>query len=235
MSKKLTTEEFIEKSKKIHGDKYDYFLVEYVNYNTKIKIICHKHGIFNQSSSHHLNGMGCQKCFGGIRLTLKEFISNSKKVHGNKYDYSLVEYKNARTKVKIICKKHGVFEQVPQHHITGVGCPSCRESKGEKILVDILDKMNIKYVREKRFKECRYKNPLPFDFYLSELNTCIEYDGEQHFRLYKKFGGKEALEKQIIKDQIKNQFCLDNGIKLIRIRYDDNIDEKITVLVLLRS
>lgn len=228
--KNKTTENLIIEFKKIHKNRYDYRLVKYINSKLKIKIICKEHGIFEQSVSCHLKGCNCPKCVGGIKHTKEQFIEKSIKIHKNKYNYSLVEYKNARTKVKIICEKHGIFEQVPQHHITGVGCPSCCESKGEKKLIEILEKFNIKYFREKRFKDCRYKNPLPFDFYLPKQNICIEYDGEQHFRKYQKFGGQNSLEKQKIKDSIKTNFCLENNIKLIRIKYDENIQEKLSLI-----
>ena len=114
--KKLTKENFINKAKEVHHNKYDYSLVEYKNSKTKIKIICPKHGIFEQRPGMHLIGQGCPYCSG--RIISKEFVINkAKEVHHNKYDYSLVEYKNLQTKVKIICPKHGVFEQKPFNHL----------------------------------------------------------------------------------------------------------------------
>jgi len=120
--KKLTTEEFIEKARKIHGDKYNYSLVEYKSTKTKVKIICKEHGIFKQRPDSHISGQSCPKCGGTKKLTTDEFIEKSKKIHGNKYDYNLVEYKNNTTKVKIICSQHGIFEQKPQEHLRGCGC-----------------------------------------------------------------------------------------------------------------
>ena len=112
---KLTKDEFIAKAKAVHGDKYDYSLVEYVNAFTPVKIICPKHGVFEQKPTTHLSGYGCQQCGKesariSIASTLEQFINAAKKVHGDKYDYSLVEYKNNHTPVKIICPIHGVFE-----------------------------------------------------------------------------------------------------------------------------
>ena len=156
-----------------------------------------------------------------------KYINEVSKFHNFYYDYSLVIYKNAHTKIKIICPVHGIFEQRPCNHTKGVGCPSCRESHGEKEIKKILDKKNISFIYNKRYKECRYKNPLPFDFYLPDYNICIEYDGEQHFRSWNRWGGDEALRTQKIRDKIKTDFCAQNNITLIRISYNENILEKL--------
>jgi hypothetical protein len=124
MGKRKTTEEFIKMAKSIHGDGYDYSLVEYKNNKTKVKIICHEHGIFEQKPIHHLRGHGCHEC-GDKRLTTKQFIEKAKSIHKDKYDYSLVEYKNNKTKVRIICPEHGAFEQRPNDHLRGRGCSKC--------------------------------------------------------------------------------------------------------------
>ncbi len=130
-----TTDQFIEKAREVHGDIYDYSLVDYVNNFTKIKIICNQHGIFEQRPTNHISQYnGCPTC-GGIKqgqsrsITTKQFIEKAKEVHGDIYDYSLVKYVNAHTKVKIICKEHGTFEQQSASHTNGGrGCPGCGES-----------------------------------------------------------------------------------------------------------
>jgi len=122
---KLTTEEFIEKAIKVHGTTYDYSDVVYKNANTKIKIRCKKHGVFEQTANSHIRGSGCPKCACVVKLTTYEFIEKASKVHGTTYDYSEVVYKNANTKIKIRCKKHGVFEQTPANHLNGSGCQKC--------------------------------------------------------------------------------------------------------------
>lgn len=134
MSRKLTTEDFKSRSRGIHGDKYDYSLVKYEHSKIKIKIICSKHGIFEQIPNTHLRGIGCSKC--GInkvteqnRLTNEDFAERAHRVHGNKYDYSLVTYTNAYSKVKIICSEHGVFEQQPRVHLSNKGCPRCAKTR----------------------------------------------------------------------------------------------------------
>ena len=128
-SRKVTTEEFIKKARKVHGDKYDYSKVDYVNNNTKVTIICPTHGEFEQKPSGHLTGRGCPYCSGKKKLTTEEFIEKARKVHGDKYDYSKVNYVDSNTKVTIICPTHGEFEQIPYLHYSGGGCPSCSGNK----------------------------------------------------------------------------------------------------------
>lgn len=130
MPGKLTREEFIRRAKEKHGDKYDYSKVEYKNYSTKVCIICKEgeHGEFFQYPGDHLNGKGCLKCSGRNKLTTTEFIKKAREVHGDKYDYSKVEYKNNRENVCIICKVggHGEFYQNAGNHLRGYGCPKCK-------------------------------------------------------------------------------------------------------------
>ena len=119
------TEDFIKKARKIHGNKYDYSKVQYINSSTKVCIICSEHGEFWQIPSSHLQGVGCPKCSCNQKSGTDEFIAKSKKVHGNKYDYSKVEYVNNSTKVCIVCPEHGEFWQRPNNHLRGDGCPEC--------------------------------------------------------------------------------------------------------------
>jgi len=121
---------FIDDSNRIHNNKYDYTSVDYINSKVKVKIICPEHGLFTQSPEKHLFGHGCRKCANKLISSLKtkktfDLINQSIKTHGDKYDYSLVEYKDAKTKIKIICPTHGVFEQIPDNHINGSGCYHC--------------------------------------------------------------------------------------------------------------
>ena len=122
--RKLTTEEFVEKAKTVHGDKYDYSKVEYLNNSTKVCIICPEHGEFWQKPSNHLMGNGCPKC-NGKGLSSEEYIIEAHKVHGDKYDYSKVDYKSKKEKICIICPEHGEFWQIAQSHLSSHGCPKC--------------------------------------------------------------------------------------------------------------
>lgn len=229
--KRLTTTEFILRSIEIHDNKYDYSLVEYINNRTKVKIICIKHGIFEQRPEQHIcQKQGCPICNGGIKHTKEKFIEKSNIIHKNKYDYKLVEYINSHTKIKIICPIHGIFEQLPYHHLNNCGCPTCKESKGEKYIRNFLEERNINYIIQKKFENCKDKNKLPFDFYLPDYNICIEYDGRQHYESIDRWNGELGLKDRQNKDEIKNNFCINNGITLIRINYKENIIDKLWVI-----
>lgn len=140
-SKKYTKESFIEKSKIKHNDKYNYDLVEYVDFKTKIKIICSVHGVFEQLPQKHINGSGCQICGGSIKLSTIDFIEKSNKIHNFTYNYESVTYIKYHSKVDIICKKHGVFEQIASNHLKGVGCPKC-SNKHKPTNEEFIDKSN---------------------------------------------------------------------------------------------
>jgi len=138
--RKLTTEEFIEKAKQVHGDKYDYSLVKYTGANNKVNIICPHHGEFEQSPYNHTNlGQGCPICrydksSKSLSSNTEEFIKKAKKVHGDKYDYSKSVYTNSITKLIVICKKHGEFKVTPNNHLRNRICPKCSmENKIKKL------------------------------------------------------------------------------------------------------
>ena len=212
----LNQEIFITKSKKKWNNKYDYSLVEFKNANTKIKII-YDGIIYEQTPHNHLKYQPDKK----IKLKSTEyFIKESKIIHDDIFDYSIVEYINDRTKVNIICKKHGIFSQIPNSHLRGKGCPSCNQSKGEFKVNKFLLKHNIVYERQKKFEDCKNIFCLPFDFYIPSIRTCIEFDGEQHYKPLDFFGGIESFKKLKINDKIKEDYCEDNYINLIRIKYD---------------
>lgn len=127
MPRKLTTEQFIERARKVHGDKYGYDHVDYVNTYTKVKIECYEHGIFEQLPNRHIQGRtGCRKCLGDNRkLTTEQFIERARVAHGDKYGYDHVDYVSSKLKVKIECHYHGIFEQLPCDHLRGMGCARC--------------------------------------------------------------------------------------------------------------
>ena len=155
------------------------------------------------------------------------FIQKSKEKHDDLYDYSLVSYTNNKGYVNIICKKHGIFNQRANHHLNGRGCPICKNSKGEIEIQKILINRNINHIQQKTFPGCKDLKVLPFDFYLPDHTMCIEFDGRHHFESIENWGGIKRLKNTQKHDQIKNIYCKENNIKLIRIKYDENIIDKI--------
>ena len=241
-TEKRKTERFINKAEIVHGDTYDYSLVEYKTTRDKIKIICKIHGVFEQQPDSHLQNHGCPKCakeyvLSFRRLTKNEFVERSKAIHDDKYDYSLVVYKNNSTPVKIICPIHGVFKQKPVCHLNMKhGCRKCAgeaSSPAELKIENWLQENDIEHKTQVWFDACRgKKRPLPFDFAIynnEKLSLLIEFDGAHHFREYSHFGGKEAFEERKRLDKIKDDFCFQNNIPLLRIPYweFDNFKETI--------
>ena len=288
-SKSLTQEEFISKAKEIHGDKYDYGLVEYKNNRTNVRIICPVHGEFLQTPSVHLTGAGCKKCFldsrrktqedfvaqakeihgdkydysesvyisnhskllihcnqcgrdfwqapnahlagkgcakcaGIIKKSVDEFVQQARVVHGDKYDYSQVEYINTDTPVKIICPVHGEFWQAPKKHLKGQSCPNCKKSHGEERVLKFLKEHNLNFIYNSSCLD--FLKPLKPDFYLPDKKLVIEYDGEQHFRPVQFAGmpiekAESEFEKTKRRDSDKNRLCEEHGIEVFRIPYTE--------------
>lgn len=235
---KRTNESVIEDFKEIHGDSYNYSLVSYENNTSKLTIICPIHGEFKMSYKKHVNRkQGCKKC--GIvkrsenrTLGFQDWINKFRKVHGDLYIYPNQNIVNGLTPIRIICKEHGEFWQKPSIHVDGCGCQNCgkKYSKGEETIKEILTKYCIKYKRQFTFSECKHQQVLQFDFYLPFLNILIEYNGEQHYRPIKYWGGCQEYIKRLRRDQIKRDFCSSNDLKLIEITYTEyNSIEEILV------
>jgi len=218
-----TTEEWIKQAEEIHGKEYDYSKVDLNNRDEKgrICIICPKHGEFWQRPDSHLNGCKCKKCVDDEKkkkysLSLAEFIKKAKKVHGDKYDYSKVEYKNNYTKVCIICPQHGEFWQTPSGHLYNFqGCPHCKKSRMEEYTRLILERSNIQFEIEKTFDWLIYDKNMKLDFLCNKI--AIECQGGQHFIPVKKYGGEDGLRLRINRDKLKYTQCKDNGINIIYI------------------
>lgn len=215
MAKKIIFEEFIKRAKEVHGDKYDYSEVEIINSKAKIKIRCIKHNhIFEQVLGHHLRGSGCPLCARNVKPTTEEFIRRAIKLHGDKYDYSEVDYKNSQTKIYIGCPEHGIFQQFPNIHLRGWGCPECIESrvtsKGEKELCQYIKSVYSGKVLENTRKFIGRKE---LDIYLPELKLAFEYNGNYWHALYE--------EKDPGYHDHKRQLCKDAGITLIEVWEND--------------
>lgn len=216
---------------KVEG--YDYSLSEYKSSSKKIKVICnnenHKGFVFKIRPSDLKRGHGCPECKKEkLRKTTEEFINEAIKIHGNKYDYSFVDYRGTDIKVKIFCKKcNKYFLQTPHLHLMEHGCEKCIVSKGEERIEEILENKNIKYFLHKTFDDLRYKKKLSYDFYLPDYNLLIEYNGAQHYESIEYFGGVERFKLQQTTDNIKKEYARERGIKLLEIHYKDfkNLNE----------
>ena len=233
MSRKRTRTEYIELAKQKHGDKYDYSKVFYTSAHLPITIICLEHGEFEMSAHNHLRGQGCPKCANLTKgayqkSNTEEFIRKSKLVHGDKYDYSKVDYVNNRVKVTIGCPEHGEFIQKPLDHLHGSGCPECGRKFG------IAEKSVLNALKEK-YKTVTYQyrpqwlhnktSPQSLDMFLSEYNIGIEYHGRQHFYPNVKFGGEEQFLMIQERDKRKYQKCLENGVNIFYISFERKVPD----------
>ena len=135
MRERLSTSQFIARAKAIHGDKYDYSLVEYVRNNTKVKIICKVHGVFEQTPLNHLMGKGCAKCYRpNAGINNAEYIAKVRGIHNGKYDYSKTRFIQMTGHITITCPKHGDFSMMAQCHLKGQGCPKCKAEVQSEII-----------------------------------------------------------------------------------------------------
>lgn len=196
-TKKHNNESFIQKAREVHGNRCDYSLVEYNSNDSKVKIVCPKHGIFEQTPANHLKGRGCPDCGGSKKLTSEYFVQKAREFHGeNTYDYSKVDYLNSRTKVKIVCPEHGDFEQTPNNHMKGNGCPGCAAGGGFDITKtgflyvlrsDCGRYMKIGITHDPKQRKAQLSRSTPFSFKRIEL---IEGPGNQIANLEKELLSK---------------------------------------------
>lgn len=229
-------EDFILKATELYHGTYCYDRVQYKNLHTKVEVVCKEHGSFFITPINHLKGHKCPTCAlvsRGLkrRSTKENFIKKAHKVHGNEYDYSLVVYTTNTSKVKIRCYKHGVFEQQPNNHLQGQGCPKCKKSKAESYISSFLKRINISFKEQYVIDGCRYKNLLPFDFAIfnedGSLKYLIEYQGEQHFVPFRFKDGDKKFNIRQERDKIKKDYCKEHHIPLYYITYKDNIEDKL--------
>jgi hypothetical protein len=240
------TESFIERARKIHGDEFDYSEAYYKNARDPVKIIHKSCGkiLYVRPDNHVNKKTKCIHCRGEVANkknthTSEVFTKQAQKIHGDKYDYSLVDYKNAREKVIIICRNcKNTFSQTPTNHISKHntnGCPDCYSSTREKIIMNWLDRNKIKYKKEKTFNTC--KNPktnykLRFDFYLEDFGALLEHHGKQHFKLIEYFSKTEkGLEELQERDLIKKNWAKENGFKYFMIAYNEDIIKRMEEII----
>lgn len=227
LQKRTTSiDEFIKKAKLQHGDKYDYSKVKYKNNREKVCIICPEHGEFWQTPASHLMGKGCRVCAcikqsQRSSLSINDFIKRAQKIHGDKYDYSKVNYINAKTKVCIICPEHGEFWQTPSNHLAGYGCHTCFKGKSAKEikLKEILEAIfpNEEIIFQAHINWLKYQS---FDFYFPKYKLAIEYQGKQHFMPIQYFGGKKTFNETRERDIRKYEISQENKCTILYFSFD---------------
>ena len=232
--RKISHDEYISKVKEINPNIE--VCEEYVSAKQKIKHKCLKHNIIWYAYPYViLRGSGCEKCCSekigdALRKSRDAYIHELK---DKNVDLSLIgEYINSNLPTKHKCKKCGYeWSPFPSNILSGSGCPKCNESHGEKNISDYLINHNIDFISQYTFSDCIDKRTLPFDLYLPLYNICIEYDGEQHFKSVDFFGGEEGFKNRKLHDKIKTDYCKNNNIQLIRIRYDENVEDKLNSFI----
>ena len=221
---RLTKEIFVERSNKIHNNKYDYSESNYKNQREPIDIICPIHGKFKQTPKRHMIGQGCPKCGAEYAKMWRKndwehFIEESKKRFGECYDFPNIknEYENSHSKITFKCKVCGnEFIKIACDHLTSPngGCshyeklPSKLENEIEQFLVE----KGIDYIRQKKFN---WLGQLEVDFFIPNNNIAIECQGRQHFEEVDWFGGCEGLYKTIKRDKLKKKLCEQNDVKVL--------------------
>lgn len=230
MTKRLTQEEFVSRVRNIHGDKYDYSKIKYINAQEKVDVVCPIHGVFSKRGFTLLKGQGCPLCsreqglYGRNPKTTEQFIKEAKSIHGEKYIYDKTCYTHSYNKVIITCPIHGDFEQLPFAHIIyKQGCPLCANSKGEDKIYKYLKSKDVEFIRQYKVpNENIFAENKSFhiDFYLPKSKIAIEYNGIQHYKQTDYFHHKN-LEKQQERDMALRQYCKEHKIKLIEIPYWD--------------
>lgn len=236
----MSTEAFLRRAEAEWGEQVDFSQVVYVNQLTKVRLRCPQHGEFDQYPLHLLRGVGCPAC-GKLRAAEKlkmpvdEFVRRATAMHLGAYSYPNLTFNNLREDVEIVCPKHGPFSQNAFSHLSGGGCPKCSSSRGETSVMRWLTAKQIAFNHQWIDHDCIINTlPAKFDFYLPDLGVLIEFDGEQHFKPVK-FGGsmsdEEAasrFEDQQITDFIKDDWAASNDLLMVRIRFDEDVDARLT-------
>ena len=206
----------IEEVREAFNEKgYILLSTEYKNNSTKLQFKCPQEHIGEINYHNFSNGQMCAKCVGNKKYTIEDV-----KESFNKANYTLLstEYSNRKTVLQYRCPQGHIGEIRYDYFIRGTRCNACQQSHGEIAIRKHLTELNLEFVPEKRFEDCRNINPLPFDYYINN-QFIIEFDGGQHFEVNKFFGGEDAYIKRQQSDKIKTDYCRNNKLPLLRISY----------------
>lgn len=233
LAKSKTHEEYLKELHETHPNIDP--LEEYKGANIRIKHRCNLDGYeWNVTPSCLLNH-GCPKCANKAPLTQSDYVERLNKINSNLT--VIGQYINAKSLIRVKCNVDGYeWESRADVLLRGARCPICeKKSLGEISIAYYLDNNNIKYEPQKRFDDCKNIKPLPFDFYIPDINTCIEYDGIQHFEPIDFAGhgskwAEENFKKTKERDRIKTEYCKSKGIRLIRIPYFNDVKKELNLL-----
>lgn len=202
----------------------------YVNARTSILHRCKIDGCeWCATPDNILHGCGCPRCAGNLKYEHEEYVKKVLEINPNIEVVGM--YVDGLTPILHRCKIDGCeWTARPSAILYGGGCPRCSASKGEKAIADWLQKKSILYESQKKFEDCRKVYALPFDFYLLDYNILIEYNGKQHYEPIEYFGGQKTFENQILRDNIKKEYCQKNDIFLFEIPYYSNLDNELAKL-----
>lgn len=239
--KRKSQKEFIKQVESLFPGKYNFDKTVYINNKTKVIVICKECGyewnvfptnlLLNKHCCPNCN-KGRKKYFSTLRnQKFAEFVETSKTIHNCLYRYDKVDYKNCYTKVTITCPIHGDFKQTPNHHLSGQGCPECNKlgvrSKGELYVSEVLRKLEIAFQEQVSYSIPNWNHKVIVDFVFTINNTTffIEYNGKQHYVPIKFFGGELSYQFQSERDQTLRDYCSNNNIKLLELRYDTPLQQ----------
>jgi len=236
MTNKYTTKDFKEYIANSEGNDYQ-LLEDYINAKTPIRIRHNVCGtVYSVRPDDFKRGKRCKPCSIIKRSksrgkTTEEFKEQVYSLVSDEYEV-LSEYKNWKTKVKIYHSKCGItYDVQPNSFLQGRRCPNCKYSIGENLIKDYLETHNIEYERQVKYKGLVDKRHLSYDFYLKNYNLLIEYQGRQHYKSVKRYGGDKHLHVQQKHDEMKRNYAKENGIGLLEIKYTYNNSEKIGKLL----
>lgn len=233
----LTRKHMIEKAKPFFENDFDFLGLDCNGHHIKFILRCKKCGNIRCTNSNNLKRFGCKKCSSqktGRKLayTNEKFIEIAKAIHGNIYDYSKTIYVQNKQKIIVTCPKHGDFLISPNKHICDQqGCPICHGSGLEKITYELLQELKIPFTRELPIKYNNKQMYVDFAIEINEQKYFIELNGAQHYIPVDHWGGQENLEKQQLRDQLLQQYCDENNIKLFVIRFDQVVRTELLKII----
>jgi len=230
-NKPITTEEYIQRAKSLHGNLYDYSEINYISGRNKVTIICRKHGKFEVTANEHIRenrGSNCKKCVYDMnRLSNPVFITRAREIHGDLYDYSLIDYHRADQKIKIICKKHGIFKQTPDSHWAGGGCNYCRGRVSKKE-TQWLDQLGVAKKHRQTTLTMSSGKRYHADAYIPETNTVYEFNGDYWHGNPNKYKSEDlnkitgiSFGELFENTQIKLKTLIENGYNIVSIWESD--------------